>query len=63
VNTLWEDNKIKWVLSLCDKSGQFLFQVLPDVFPQGRVTNQELLLWEKYYEEKELRRKQKNGRC
>jgi len=39
-------------LSLCDKNGMFLFQAMPDVFPQGRLTELELMLWEKYFEEK-----------
>ncbi len=36
-------------MALCEKSGQFLFQVMPDVFPHGRLTNIELELWDRFY--------------
>ena len=49
---LWGDQMIKNAMILCDKSGQFLFQVMPDKFPHGRWTIVEALLWEKYYEQK-----------
>ena len=52
---------VKNTMILCDKSGQFLFQVLPDMFPHGRLTQVEMQLWSKFYEEKEERRKAKNG--
>jgi hypothetical protein len=39
-------------MTLCEKNGAFLFQVLPDVFPQGRLTEVEIGLWEKYYQDK-----------
>jgi len=42
-------------MTLCEKSGQFLFQVMPDRFPCGRFTIKEAMMWEKYYTEKELR--------
>jgi len=43
---------IKNVMAMCDKSGRFLFEVLPDLFPHGRITPDEMLLWELYYTEK-----------
>jgi len=43
---------VKNTMLLCDKSGQFLFQVLPDVFPHGRITEIEMHLWNMFYEEK-----------
>jgi hypothetical protein len=46
---------IKNTMSLCDKSGQFLFQVMPDKFPHGRLTLKEMLLWEKFYDEQNQR--------
>jgi len=59
---------IQNVMSLCDKSGQFLFHVLPDKFPaeaaQGRVGETEMLLWEKYYTRKKAeadRRRRRQG--
>lgn len=39
-------------MALCEKSGQFLFQVMPDKFPHGRITQIELDLWDKFYTEK-----------
>ena len=53
---------VRNVLSLCDKSGQFLFQVLPDRFPHGRVTMIELKLWDKFYTEQKNRRDSRKGR-
>jgi len=44
---------IRFTMALCEKSGQFLFQVLPDRFPYDRVTKIEMLLWDKYYTDKE----------
>jgi hypothetical protein len=29
--------------------GRFLFEIRPDVFPQGFLTEGEIELWEKYY--------------
>ena len=37
---------------LCDLRGRFLFEVLPDYFPQGRLTDVEVGLWGQYYEAK-----------
>ena len=53
IDALWRDNKIRVALSLCEKNGAFLFQVLPDVFPQGRLTEVEISLWDKYYKDRE----------
>ncbi|WP_319521668.1 hypothetical protein [uncultured Desulfosarcina sp.] len=41
-------------LALCSRGlgGQrFLFEVLPDVFPQGFLTDTELILWGRFYDE------------
>lgn len=38
---------------LLDMRGQFLFQVRPDIFPEGRLTTAELELWALHYEEKQ----------
>lgn len=35
-------------LALGFKHGRFLFEMLPDLFPEGMVTPQELDLWGKY---------------
>ena len=37
---------------LCDMRGRFLFEVLPDLFPQGRLTDVEVGLWGRDYEAK-----------
>lgn len=37
---------------LCDFRGHFLFEVRPDVFPQGYLTETELALWAMYYKNK-----------
>lgn len=34
-------------------SGRFLFEVCPDMFPEGQLTETEILLWELYYIEKQ----------
>jgi len=52
----------KNIMALCDKSGQFLFQVMPDIFPHGRITADEMLLWDKYYEQQKQMRDSKKGR-
>jgi len=36
-------------------SGEFLFQVRPDVFPEGFLTQVEVCLWIEFYKEKEAR--------
>jgi hypothetical protein len=30
----------------------FLYQVRPDLFPEGRLSDTETLLWSRYYEQK-----------
>jgi hypothetical protein len=37
---------------MCDLKNSFLFEVLPDFFPQKRLTKLELGLWDKYYKQK-----------
>jgi hypothetical protein len=34
---------------LCDRKGRFLFEVMPDRFPEGRLTDVEMALWGMYY--------------
>lgn len=40
-------------LQLCDMRGGFLYQHRPDLFPQGFLTKDELILWVMYYESKQ----------
>ena len=35
---------------MADKAGKFLFEIRPDVFPEGYLTEGETALWAKYYE-------------
>jgi hypothetical protein len=37
---------------LCDLRGGYLFEIRPDVFPDGFLTDDEIELWGRYYEEK-----------
>jgi len=45
-------------MSLGDKFGKPLYELIPDVFPHGRLTQVETALWGKFYEERVERRKQ-----
>jgi len=44
-------------MALCDKNQKFLFEVLPDYLPFGRLTNVEVGLWSLYLEQKQERMK------
>jgi len=35
-----------------EKSGRYLFEALPDLFPEGRLTWTECELWKLHYEER-----------
>lgn len=37
---------------MADIKRVFLFQVRPDLFPEGYLTDAEILLWSKYYDNK-----------
>jgi hypothetical protein len=37
---------------LCDLKGRFLFEALPDLFPERRLTDVECALWGRYYADK-----------
>ena len=55
MTALWENATVRHALTLCDRNRRFLFEVLPDKFPQGRLTHLELLVWERYFEDKKGR--------
>lgn len=38
-------------MSLCHKNGRFLFEVRPDLFPEGYLTVLEVELWDSFYRE------------
>ena len=44
-------------MSLADLKGAFLYQVRPDIFPEGYLTLIEIELWGLYYYNKRLRLK------
>lgn len=45
--------------ALAHARGRFLFELLPDRFPYGRVTDVELEVWSLYYDD---RRRERAGR-
>jgi len=38
-------------MMLCHSRGRFLFEILPDLFPEGYLTELEVELWEMHFEE------------
>jgi len=42
-------------MMLCHSRGRFLFEVLPDIFPEGYLTDTEVELWEMHYQEQNER--------
>ena len=42
-------------MSLLDIRGGFLYEHKPSIFPEGEITETELILWELYYHEKNNR--------
>jgi len=48
-------------LALCDLKNKFLFEVMPTYFPEGYLTETEIILWELFYQQKaEIVAKQRN---
>jgi len=43
-------------MMMADRQGAFLYQIRPDLFPQGFFTWDELQLWELYFEDLNTRR-------
>lgn len=39
-------------MPLLDMKGGYLYQVAPELFPEGRMTQNELALWTLYYRQK-----------
>ncbi len=50
--TLWLDEEVKLLLVLADKFGKPLFEMCPQLFPEGFLTDVEKLLWMHYFEHK-----------
>lgn len=45
--------------SMAHKTGRGLFELIPDVFPYGMMTDLEMEVWVLFYEDLDARRKQK----
>lgn len=46
-------------MALCYSRGRFLYEARPDLFPEGRVTTTEIVLWGMYYDNIKERTKTK----
>lgn len=46
-------------MQLCELRGGWLYEVRPDVIPQGWMTDEEIGLWAAYYE---MKRERERGR-
>ena len=44
-------------LALCSERGRFLFEVRPDLVPEGLLSETETALWVRWYDEREQRQK------
>jgi hypothetical protein len=49
-------------MELCAVRNRFMFEVRPDIFPEGWLTDTESELWARYYDEQERNRKQRAKR-
>ena len=56
IEALWNRADIRTLMNLCASRGRFLFEVRPDLFPQGFLTDAEMYLWGLYYLEKRRRK-------
>lgn len=43
------------MMMLADVKGRMLYEVAPDLFPEGLVSEIEIMLWDRYYGEKQER--------
>lgn len=44
-------------MALAEQRGRFLYEVRPDLFPEGFLTPLEEVLWSMFYAEREARKK------
>ena len=49
------DQRVRIALDRCGETGGWLFEVIPDLFPHGRLTPIESELWVRHYKEKKER--------
>ena len=54
---LYADDRIRIACALAEQRGRFLFEVRPDAFPCGRLTDLEEQVWSLYYDERRRERK------
>jgi hypothetical protein len=47
-------------MALCSERNRFLFEVRPDLFPEGRLSEVETALWARWYEDRQRRSRQRN---
>jgi len=48
---------IQNAMALCKAHNKFLFEARPDIFPAGFLSETEMALWARYYEQNNDRRK------
>lgn len=48
---------MKSALYLAAERGRFLYEIRPDLFPEGFLTDLEVALWGRFYEYREQQRK------
>jgi len=44
-------------MALCYRNHKFLYEARPDIFPEGYLTLEEQLLWDKFYQDLDAARK------
>lgn len=64
IDRLWNNDRVRDALSLCSRGAnggqRFLFEIIPDIFPEGFLTEAERLLWGRFYTERFERSKDKD---
>lgn len=53
---------MRLALHLADRGGRFLFELRPDLFPEGHLTPLEETLWGLFYEERAEQQKRQAAR-
>jgi len=51
IERLWRDPRVRHDLNLCHMRGMCLYQMRPDLLPQGSMTDIERGLWSLFFEE------------
>jgi len=49
---LWGSSHVQVALALCHRKDKFLFEVIPDYLPYNRLTEVEIELWKRFYDQK-----------